>query len=229
MDISELIKKLHDPGQRNFARDALIEIGPEAAPALLEALESRFGNLIQSLEKTDLSMEREKILRDPDFQFSFFVSYILKRAGAAEHVILDAIEHSEARVRRASAIALGVLRDVRAVFPLTEALDDSDPTVAVEVAEALRKIGEPAVEGLVEALEKKNSAARVHAAAQLGYIGKSSANPKVRAKLLGALVEALRDGDRTVVETANAALFEVTGQDFEENHNDAVCWVDRDV
>jgi HEAT repeat protein len=228
VDIEKLIEGLDDPLERNTARDTLVKLGEDAVEPLEKALRDRFNGFLQRLETEGYFEAREKILQDRDFQFAFFASYILKKLGAPEHVFLDALDADDPRVRRACAIALGMLRDVRAVYPLTQKLEDKNPQVTTEVAEALRKIGEPAVEGLVEALSKKNDDARRYAAAQLGYIGKTAGPGKVRDQLLSALTLALDDKSGGVRETANAALYEITGQDFEENSETARCWTDRD-
>jgi HEAT repeat protein len=228
VDIEKLIAELDDPMGRNEARDALVALGLDAAAPLEASLQKRFAGFLKKLEREAYFDARETILQDKDFQFAFFASYILKKVGAPEHVFLDALDAADPRTRRACAIALGMLRDVRAVYPLTQKLEDPDPQVAAEVAEALRKIGEPAVEGLVEALAKKGVDARRYAAAQLGYIGKSTGPGKPRDLMLSALTSALDDKNGSVRQTANAALYEITGQDFEENAEAARCWTDRE-
>jgi HEAT repeat protein len=63
-------------------------------------------------------------------------------------------------IRPSAAQALGEIGDARAVEPLIKALEDDDcDTVRKTAAEALGKIGEPAVEPLIKALGKGNSAA----------------------------------------------------------------------
>ncbi|MHC4599873.1 MAG: HEAT repeat domain-containing protein [Planctomycetota bacterium] len=227
MDIEKLIAGLDDPAERNDARDALVELGNASVPLLENTLKQRFARFLKRLEKEGYFDARETILQDRDFQFAFFASYILKKVEAPEHIFLDALDAGDPRTRRACAIAIGMLRDVRAVYALTQGLEDKHPQVAMEMAEALRKIGDPAVEGLVEALCKKNADARKHAAAQLGYIGKTAAG-KARDLLLSALTQALDDKSSAVRQTANAALYEITGQDFEENSDAARSWTERE-
>jgi len=60
------------------------------------------------------------------------------------------------RVREAAAEALGKIGDVRAVKPLIKALRDVAFDVRLNAAFALGRIGEPAIESLIEVLEDGN-------------------------------------------------------------------------
>jgi HEAT repeat protein len=69
------------------------------------------------------------------------------------------------------------------VEPLIGALRDRDWNVCVRAAEALVKIGEPAVEPLIGALRDGNWNVRSRAAKALGKIGDRRALPALRARL----------------------------------------------
>ncbi|MBV15638.1 MAG: hypothetical protein CMA52_03905 [Euryarchaeota archaeon] len=65
-------------------------------------------------------------------------------------------EDGNLRVREAAAEALGKIGDARAVKPLIKALRDVAFDVRLNAAFALGRIGEPAIESLIEALEDGN-------------------------------------------------------------------------
>ncbi|MDP7535193.1 MAG: HEAT repeat domain-containing protein [Candidatus Poseidoniia archaeon] len=65
-------------------------------------------------------------------------------------------EDGNLRVREAAAEALGKIGDVRAVKPLIKALRDVAFDVRLNAAFALGRIGEPAIESLIEVLEDGN-------------------------------------------------------------------------
>ncbi|MER3501614.1 MAG: PBS lyase [Candidatus Fervidibacterota bacterium] len=85
-----------------------------------------------------------------------------------------------------------------AVEPLIEALRDRDWEVRWAAAYALGKIGKPAVEPLIEALRDRDGKVRRAAADALGAIGD--------ARAVEPLIEALRDRDWEVREAAVNAL-----------------------
>jgi hypothetical protein len=66
--------------------------------------------------------------------------------------------------------ALGDIKDTRAIASLSALLDDVDPNVREEVINALVKIGKPAVEPLIVALNEEHSYVRWGAAKALGQI-----------------------------------------------------------
>jgi HEAT repeat protein len=83
-----------------------------------------------------------------------------------------------ADVRAAVFHALGESRAASAVLPLLFALNDSSPYLARLAADALIRIGAPAVPGLLRALEQDVKAnVRTHAARALAFIGDPAAIP----------------------------------------------------
>jgi hypothetical protein len=76
------------------------------------------------------------------------------------------------RIREDGAIALGNLKDLRAVDPLIQALKDKDPAVRECVAEALGKLGDvKAINPLFQVLCDKEDDPQKRAAEALGKIG----------------------------------------------------------
>lgn len=148
----------------------------------------------------------------------------MKAKGDVEGLI-EALKHKDWRVQWDAAEALGEVGDARAVEPLIQALKDvyfveskfqDDERVHVarllgvgqgmvvigEVAlPALFKIGEPAIESLIQALKDKEHVVRLGAARVLGEIGD--------ARAVEPLIEVLKHKDKEVRESAAEALGEL--------------------
>jgi HEAT repeat protein len=98
--------------------------------------------------------------------------------------LIKALQYkNKGKVRRQAADALAVLGDVKAAEPLIHALKDE--YVRWDAANALAKIGGPAVEPLIRALTNEDSNVRLGAARALGYIG--------NARAVEPLIHALKD------------------------------------
>ncbi|RME00354.1 MAG: TIR domain-containing protein, partial [Bacteroidetes bacterium] len=90
------------------------------------------------------------------------------------------------------------------VTQLIQALKDEDREVRRAAAEALMKIGQPAVLHLIQALNDEESDVRYYAAWALGKIGDAQAVPQ--------LIQALKDEDRGVRRAAAEALVKIGQQ-----------------
>lgn len=107
--------------------------------------------------------------------------------GALAHLL----EHKDPQVQYEAAEALGIIGDETAVSPLITALKrDEFSGVRWKAAEALSKIGNPAVEQLIATLRFPDDDVRWKAAIALGEIG----NPDS----VGPLIALLEDEDRFV-------------------------------
>jgi HEAT repeat protein len=116
---------------------------------------------------------------------------------------MDKIREASA-VRRAAARALGQVGDPRAVEPLIATLEHwGDADVRKAAAEALVKIGAPAVEPLIAALKDEVEWVRKAAAWALVKIGAPAVEP---------LIAALKDGDKGVRRAAAEVLDELKWQ-----------------
>jgi hypothetical protein len=104
---------------RRAAFDALCERGPVAIAALLEALNDTSDEIIWRV---------------------VLILGFLQAPGGVEPLI-SLLGHSGV-IRECAIWALGETGDARAAGPLLKFLNDSDPVVSREAAEALRKIGE---------------------------------------------------------------------------------------
>ncbi len=98
--------------------------------------------------------------------------------------------------------ALGDLRDPHAIGPLMELLTgDQYSSIRWKAAEALAKIGSPAVTPLITALSHRNDDVRWKAAIALGEIGD--------ARAIGPLIDLLKDDDRFIKGRAAYALAKI--------------------
>jgi HEAT repeat protein len=111
---------------------------------------------------------------------------------------------ADPNVRRAAAAALGELGDARAVDPLILALKnpawEHDWHDTAAAADALARLGTPAVGPLIAALGWHSKVVRVSAAGALGAIGQPAIQP---------LVVLLGDADLETRETAGQILVEI--------------------
>jgi HEAT repeat protein len=111
--------------------------------------------------------------------------------------LVAAVKDPAESVRQDVAAALGEIGDERCIEGLTALLSDKDAVTCGAAVEALRKIGLPAVRGLVVALDSEAAVSKV-AVEALKELGLPA---------LGAMVEALRD----TVGTAGPAITWVLG------------------
>ncbi len=104
--------------------------------------------------------------------------------------------------REHAAQALGLLgpRAAKAVDPLRKCLNDELPYVRILSAEALSKIGIPAIPAFIEALNNANSEVRAIAASALGTYGQKAE------EAIPSLVKTLSDVDSSVRQKAAHSL-----------------------
>lgn len=107
-------------------------------------------------------------------------------------VMVEALHDIHPLVRKAAAWSLGETRRRKAVEPLIEALRDPDEEVRREAAEALVRIGTPAMQPLVSALREGDAEVRKKVAEVIGmFYSSPETEPLVHAFILSAL----KDGD----------------------------------
>jgi len=99
---------------------------------------------------------------------------IIGDLNAVPHLI-EALEDSEWNVRKYAAVALGKMRNKKAIPILIEALEDEDAYVRWKSMLTLEKLGESAVNPLIEALKSKNWRVRARTVEILGKIGSEEA------------------------------------------------------
>jgi hypothetical protein len=112
--------------------------------------------------------------------------------------LIAGLSSHDMETRYRSAVALGDLRDEGAVPALSKALHDENSGVRWEAAEALGKIGKPAMSALIGALDDPDEDLRWRAALALGEIGDE--------EVIAPLVLALGDPDEYVRSRAVVSL-----------------------
>jgi HEAT repeat protein len=114
-------------------------------------------------------------------------------------VLTQTLNHEDLIIRLSAIKALGEIKDARAVKPLIAALRDE--SCGCTAANALVKIGKPAVEPLIAALMDKDLIVRRNAVMALGGIKDASA--------VEPLIAALKDKDLIVRRNAVTALGQI--------------------
>lgn len=202
----------HDQGSmRQRAAEILGEIGdPTALPALQKALEDSDSGvraaIVRSLGQigTDAALPiLIPALGDTDGWVGSAaweeIDKIYRNNRPEITPLVDALAHSETRVRAGAAGLLGFIGDPHAVPTLLEASKDASSEVRLFVVRSLGQLkSQTAVRVLIEALEDTYVHVRYTAAQALGEVGDPTAIP--------ALMNALNDTDYTVRERASSAL-----------------------
>ncbi len=112
--------------------------------------------------------------------------------------LLKALEYHDVDIRNKAAVALGELKDVRAITPLIQTLNDQNGHVSNSALEALVKIGNQGTEYLIVALKDENMNIRFRAVLALGDIGDERA--------VKPLINSLTDREAAVRYNATIAL-----------------------
>jgi HEAT repeat protein len=120
--------------------------------------------------------------------------------GSAEAIalLIDRLQDQEEMVRSGAAFALGELKAGAAIAPLLQLLINDSSDSNNHAVDALIKIGQPAAQGLIEALQHKDASVRVRAARALVPIKSRDA--------IGPLFYAMEDESYMVRHYAEIAL-----------------------
>jgi HEAT repeat protein len=166
-----------DPVVRFYASTALVALGPEAIPPLVDLL------------RAEREADRERGVR------------VLTKIGApaVEQMIallLDRKAPNDARA--AAARTLGIIGDARAITPLSATLRDENSFLKQQAAIALGVIGEPAIDQLMNMSSAAVPATREIAIEALGNIHSE--------RSLNRVIEALTDQNPGVRSSAVKAL-----------------------
>lgn len=198
-DIERLTKVLKGNDHIAYwdAEDELVAAGEPAVPALLGVLPElspwaqsfalralgRIGD-VQALPTLLQTLAHDS--GDSDTCIEWFAAEALARIGTpALDPLLALVGGDNAHLRRWSAVALGEMREPRAVESLLERATDSDPKVREAALLAVGQIGDRrAVDVLLGLLENSNADVRVLAVIALGGC--------VRGEVFGPLVQLMQ-------------------------------------
>jgi hypothetical protein len=140
-------------------RDAIVQLGSQAVPALIDSL------------------------RDDDPRIRQAACTALGQIGnpAAVSELTKRLQDSVSDVRIAACTALGQIGDPSAVPALVACLNQQD--ISGAAANALVQIGKPAVPALIEALTSPSNPVRIAACTALGQIGNPAAVSELTKRL----------------------------------------------
>ena len=110
-------------------------------------------------------------------------SFAEEKTKDADLLIKD-LKDSNPLVQHSAALALGEIKDDRAIEPLIQALKDNETNVRAVAAFALSRIGKPSIDPLLLALMDNDSDIRAGASLAIGMINDTRAIEQ--SKLIGA-------------------------------------------
>jgi len=135
--------------------DSLVKLGSQAIPLIVEVLgdpdDQRQGVAITALEKMGAETVGPlvKTLAEDDLRRRRASLQLLANLGQpAFEGLLEALGSTDARIRRDAVRALGLLGEGKALPSLAQALEDPEPRVAREAAQALVRLGAPGIKRL---------------------------------------------------------------------------------
>jgi HEAT repeat protein len=159
--LSELLTDLTGGNETRAeaAVSALIELGEEAIPALLELTRS---------SNVDHRWWGLRVLAESPVP-----------AGTAPQAgwLVPFLKDPAREVRQCAALGLAIKADESAIQPLVEALSDEDTMVGSLAVNALVKIGKTAAPALIEVVQSSSQSARIHALRALAEIRDHRAIP----------------------------------------------------
>lgn len=130
---------------------------------------------------------------------------------AASHIAETLTEDFDPGVRYQAALVLAKFADPTTTDHLLDALRDEDLWVRVGVTDALIRIGQPSVRGLVEALRDENHAVRRAAAKALGKIGDGEGVRGLRGAIIDADTDVRRFAAEALGRIGDEATIDVLG------------------
>ncbi len=194
--------------RRSDAAQALGELGdPRALQPLITALQRDKNSLVRDWAAEALGKIGDKraveplitALKDESSSVPIFAAEALGRIGDVQAVepIIMLLDSHFIDTRTTAMEALAKIGDVRAVKPIVSALCRADSQAEIEIrwgaTAALVKIGKPAVESLISALNNSDAKIRAIIAKILGEIGDQRAVEPLVARLENPSSEELID------------------------------------
>ena len=174
----KLVKLLGDATKRDHAAADLLKLGAEAAPALIEALQTRDPDLLSLYQQV---LVRMGVDATPALTHSLANDHPIIRGRVAEVLgqtkdpksvpaLLQALRGEFYTVRSRAALALGAIGTDEAVQPLIELLHDKEAEVRIAAVTALGSFNRPdTFDNMADLLlEDSEIAVRVAAAKALG-------------------------------------------------------------
>lgn len=201
-EAKKLIPQLGDASQREHAARDLIQLGADAAPALLDALQTQDPNLLLTIQ------------------------HILARIPAATPALLKALTTAHPIIRARVVDVLAISKDKNALPALLEALRGEFFTVRARAAIALGKIGDKnALAPLMSALKDPEAEVRMAACVGLGQFKDPSTFDEITEVLLDDPQIAVRQAAaKTLGDTRHPAAIPF----LMEALHDSYWWYEKD-
>jgi HEAT repeat protein len=147
----KLVNQLKDASKRGHAGSELLRLGAEAAPALIEALQTKDQELLPLYQQL---LTRMGVAATPALTHSLLNDHPLIRGRVAEVLaqtrdpkavptLLEALRGEFYTVRARAAKALGAIGDKQAIQPLLEALSDDEPEARIGALTGLGYFKDP--------------------------------------------------------------------------------------
>lgn len=193
-EAKRLITELGDATKRDQAAQDLIRLGADAAPALIEALQTKDLNLLPIYQQIlaripSATPELLKLLTSahPILRARAADVFAISKDKAAVPALLDALHGEYFTVRARAALALGKIGEPKALQPLINALKDREDEVRIGACLALGLYKDPSTFDEITnvLLDDQKIEVRQAAAKALGYTQHPAALPY--------LMEALHD------------------------------------
>jgi HEAT repeat protein len=134
-------------------------------------------------------------------------SALIQMGSQVVEPIIELLKDQNWIVREGAVQVLEKIGDTRAIYPLIEALKDTNTQ---KISNALRSIGPESFEPLIEALQNKDSRIRGGAAMVLGEMK----NPVA----IDALTKVTKDKDPVVQQFANSAIHRINYETRKKGH-----------
>lgn len=122
--------------------------------------EAAVPQIVQMGESTLPALKALLASHDPDQRW-WAVRTLAQMPNATAELFLEKLDDKSVEVRQAAALALAAHSNEESILPLIQALDDEDQLVVTLAANALVKIGKPAVTFLMDTLSNSTSQARI--------------------------------------------------------------------
>lgn len=202
-EAKRLVAQLTDSTKRDTAARALIDLGADAVPALLDALQTRDLNLLAIYEQ------------------------ILARIPSASLSLIKVLQTAHPMLRARTADIFAISKDKSAVPALLDALQGEYYTVRARAALALAKIGEPrSIQPILKLLKDPEDEVRIAACLALGLFRNPSTFDEITNILLDdAKIEVRQAAARALGHTQHPAALPY----LMEALRDPFWWYEREV
>jgi HEAT repeat protein len=221
-----LLAALADPNARmaHAAAEALAGMADKGLLGKLSsllkdpALQVRWAALdaLAASRQTDDLASLGAAAKDPSLAVRMMAALAASNAGApAIEMLAPLVKDADPRVRLCAVVALGRIRDTKAVAPLAEALADKEADIRLQAVRSLGDTGRPEIAGPLMAILLADNAGGIYGEAEvvatMTALGKSGSPMAV-----SPLIAGLDDSHLAVRQAAASALTALTGQNFKD-------------